>query len=547
MSTGNPLLNPKPLPKKLEEDLSNVNRVYRNNSQGRISTSVDAENIIPTLGSKKPSSIAHIFDDSAERAMYDEILGPMLKPKRLPAGSGYEATRLATSANRANQQNSSGTSSISPSTDFTTTILQRLRIVEAEAKDSRQQLAVQLTRNQQLEDEVTSLKAATDDSKDMIADMKKLKQENYSLKKKIQDMEDFLADYGLVWVGNDKKEQQKAANPSRGRRLNEDDDDDNINEDDGEQGHIVSFAEFSRFIKELNDIIFAEPTQIVKDDREKKARLAHASEVLERIRVIYYKNGLMIKRGPFRPCNSNSYLSFVQDVIDGYFPSEFRKEYPDGVTFDLVDKHDVEFVEGVTDQSQELRMSTTQFLNRLAKKTILKNGEIVEIRGDIEARLNLQSGYTGNANGSGSSAAPVPDTTTKTNEEERPKTSGGSGFCWEPSTIPDPNAGNYGKIIHIDTEASKNPHQIKLGKTAKIQVKWIDHTSLVMVMFELNTIQELREEIARHFKQQGGTVPRTSCQDVELRTSFPAKLLLDGVTLMEASLVPNGTIHARKI
>jgi hypothetical protein len=381
-------------------------------------------------------------------------------------------------------------------------------------------------------------------------------------------MEKFLADYGLVWVGNDPQEQKRTQKSntnkstssntqtmaSRGRRLNEDykedykekEEVDKEEEEDEDEGHIVSFAEFARYIKELNDIIFSEPTQIVKDDRARKARLAHASEVLERIRVIYYKNGLMIKRGPFRPCHSDSYLSFVQDVIDGYFPSEFRNEYPDGVTFDLVDQHQVDYVEGITNQSQDLRMSTSQFLNRLTKKTILQNGEIVEIRGDIEARLHLQS----NNSGSGNNVQPA--VVGSGGGDERPKTSGGRGFQWEPSATPDPMAANYGKTVTIETEASKNPNQTKLGSTAKIQVKWIDHTTLLMTMFELNTVQELREEIARHFNQENEKkiskdVISTSSQDIEFRITFPSKLLLDGMTLMEASLVPNGTIHARKI
>jgi hypothetical protein len=57
-----------------------------------------------------------------------------------------------------------------------------------------------------------------------------------------------------------------------------------------------------------------------------------------------YKDGILIRRGPFRAFTDINTQSFVRDVLDGYFPAEYREEYPDGVVFDVADKRDLEVV-----------------------------------------------------------------------------------------------------------------------------------------------------------------------------------------------------------
>jgi hypothetical protein len=64
-------------------------------------------------------------------------------------------------------------------------------------------------------------------------------------------------------------------------------------------------------------------------------------------------------------------------------------------------------------------------------------------------------------------------------------------------------------------------------------------------MFAYDTILHLRQELALHF---GVAVDEEMASRVlELRTAYPAKVLSDDVTLREAGLVPNGTVHARRL
>jgi len=47
----------------------------------------------------------------------------------------------------------------------------------------------------------------------------------------------------------------------------------------------------------------------------------------------FYKNGMCINGGPLRSYHDSTAISFIRDILDGYFPSELQQEYPDGVPF----------------------------------------------------------------------------------------------------------------------------------------------------------------------------------------------------------------------
>eukprot|EP00597_Dinobryon_sp_UTEXLB2267_P014952 CAMPEP_0170106682 /NCGR_PEP_ID=MMETSP0020_2-20130122/5532_1 /TAXON_ID=98059 /ORGANISM="Dinobryon sp., Strain UTEXLB2267" /LENGTH=187 /DNA_ID=CAMNT_0010331081 /DNA_START=443 /DNA_END=1003 /DNA_ORIENTATION=- len=76
-----------------------------------------------------------------------------------------------------------------------------------------------------------------------------------------------------------------------------DDEDNNNNSNDG-----INYADFAYHVNELNAVLHAEPAQIITEGPNKRtARLAHASDRLDNIKIGFYRNGLMIQRGPFRP------------------------------------------------------------------------------------------------------------------------------------------------------------------------------------------------------------------------------------------------------
>ncbi|NXT24004.1 UBX11 protein, partial [Syrrhaptes paradoxus] len=51
----------------------------------------------------------------------------------------------------------------------------------------------------------------------------------------------------------------------------------------------------------------------------------------EPLPLTLYQNGIVMCDGPFRPYEDPSTQQCLQDIMDGYFPSELQTRYPDGV------------------------------------------------------------------------------------------------------------------------------------------------------------------------------------------------------------------------
>ncbi|NXN42780.1 UBX11 protein, partial [Rhinoptilus africanus] len=51
----------------------------------------------------------------------------------------------------------------------------------------------------------------------------------------------------------------------------------------------------------------------------------------EPLPLTLYQNGIVMFNGPFRPYEDPSTQQCLQDIMDGYFPSELQMRYPDGV------------------------------------------------------------------------------------------------------------------------------------------------------------------------------------------------------------------------
>ncbi len=498
-----------PFPKKLEEELDAI-KFYKANG----------------VGSNPLKTIQSVMDDSVERAMYDEILGPLVNRNPKKPSVRMDSTHKI--------QSQSPVQSI----DFTTSLVSRLKLVEAEAKESRRQLAQQISYNQKLEQEVIDLRCLVNTPDDLVEEVTDLKVHNRLLQHKIREMESFLSDYGLTWVGSGGENVSDGGDAAETAATSEE--------------HSISFADFNRHIQELNSVVYAEPAQVITDGNSRKARLVQASELVENVKIVFYKNGLMIQRGPFRPCSSPTYASFVADVMDGYFPYEFKEPYPEGVTFDVKDRRDTTFTEG--DQHSD-QMSAAQFLSRLPK-TVIRNGEVVSVRSDLAARLSGDEAATASRGFKISDESPA--------ESKLP----------EKSSLADKS-----RAVVLSTPALgvSNAEAKGVGaagdKVVQIQVRWVSHglaQTLLAHMFDTDSVLDLRRQIAVHCNSsvmtpRGGSDEKgadcnrppplsrsssavsVSLSNIELRSAHPPRILADEMSLKEAGLVPNGTVHGRRI
>eukprot|EP00607_Mallomonas_marina_P003623 CAMPEP_0182439764 /NCGR_PEP_ID=MMETSP1167-20130531/86634_1 /TAXON_ID=2988 /ORGANISM="Mallomonas Sp, Strain CCMP3275" /LENGTH=354 /DNA_ID=CAMNT_0024633533 /DNA_START=710 /DNA_END=1774 /DNA_ORIENTATION=- len=349
--------------------------------------------------------------------------------------------------------------------------------------------------------------------------------------------------------------------------------------------HIVPYERFLTKVTELNDLVKSEPMQVKTENtigQIRHARLIHTEEQVENIPITFYRNGLMVRRGPFRVCGSDSYRKFVTDIVDGFFPSEFRNDCPDGVILNLKDKHTVDYVEGVTDT--ENQMTQQQLLSKIPK-VVVRNGQVIHTRDEVEAKLKLKFGSNpslknGNESASLSTGAtsgqsgkqvvhiePLhPSVTVSLEEsvlsESNSVTSAAAVEASEGAQIRAANESEgSNRLEDTATNSMKGVTSSELSlpaivsappstasptvgssevELATVQVRWLQGSQVLVIKVPVHgTVGSIHSEIKRHFGE--------SCPQFELRSAYPPRVLPENWSLEKAELRPNGTVHAKSI
>ncbi|XP_034503087.1 UBX domain-containing protein 11 isoform X4 [Ailuropoda melanoleuca] len=235
------------------------------------------------------------------------------------------------------------------------------------------------------------------------------------LQRQVGEMERFLGDYGLQWVGEP---------------VDQEGSDDQSDSEDGKRDWMtakkfwkpgdslappeVDFDRLLASLKDLSELVVDGDTQVTPMPGGARLR------VLEPIPLKLYRNGLMMFDGPFQPFREPSTQRCLRDILDGFFPSELQRLYPDGVPFKVSDlRHQVYPENGLDpfpgegrvvgqqkshkplDRMEHAapppaqvpnalpagsRMTAEKFLNRLPK-FVIRQGEVIDIRGPIRDTL----------------------------------------------------------------------------------------------------------------------------------------------------------------
>ncbi|KAJ8603478.1 hypothetical protein CTAYLR_005121 [Chrysophaeum taylorii] len=210
----------------------------------------------------------------------------------------------------------------------------RLRRVERAMQALRAEVAVKERRVFELEAENARLREGL---------VVRRGEELERLRQQVRDTEAFLGDYGLAWVG-----QQE--------------------------------VDVARFLASLRDLT----ARVGMCGSKQIARVGRVAsfETRETEKITVYRDGFMLRAGPFRPFSGDSARAFVRDVLDGYFPAEFKSAYPDGVPFDVVDETGEAYTSG-----KALGPTPDAFLAKLPKSVVDKRGRILEVRDGVRKRL----------------------------------------------------------------------------------------------------------------------------------------------------------------
>nr|XP_012771874.1 UBX domain-containing protein 11 isoform X2 [Maylandia zebra] len=183
------------------------------------------------------------------------------------------------------------------------------------------------------------------------------------LQNQVHEMEDFLNDYGLIWVGD-----TDSGDPAE-------------RETSGGRGVHINFDLVLQRIRELN-VLLGEGESFVQMTAT-GAQLAKKDPIPLRL----YRNGIVMFDGPFRSYQEHSTQQCMQDLMDGYFPSELQERFPDGVPFELHDRRYEEFNSRLPWETfPGKKLTTDQFLNKLPK-LVVKAGRVIDIRNSLRAKL----------------------------------------------------------------------------------------------------------------------------------------------------------------
>lgn len=163
--------------------------------------------------------------------------------------------------------------------------MRKLRNTEEREKLLRKQISEVIVENESLRKENHEFRALRYAKDTNIDEVTRLREDNTYYKNQVDEMINFLRDYGLEWVGCSEHNEEQI-----GR----------ANEDPVEMHHVQRYHSFVSKIEELNLIMRCEPAQIRTDSGRRRGKFVHNSEVCEKLSIAYFRNGILVQRGPFR-------------------------------------------------------------------------------------------------------------------------------------------------------------------------------------------------------------------------------------------------------
>ncbi|KAI3388446.1 hypothetical protein SNEBB_011025 [Seison nebaliae] len=198
------------------------------------------------------------------------------------------------------------------------------------------------------------------------------KMKYYESQQRLREMEKFFADYDLVFVGNEKEGNGTLA------LVNE-------KEDDGKSDSSL-MTDLVESLKLLNGHLEDEEKEITIISDPSINMKTFGNRSFSKIPIEVFNNGIYLMNGPFRDLANDQTQQFIVDVIDGYYPSELKIKYPDGVFFDVKDSSEVKYSSFVG-TGRRLKSARSGLpmdidLTKMASHKIGANGNIIELRED---------------------------------------------------------------------------------------------------------------------------------------------------------------------
>ena len=330
-------------------------------------------------------SISDLLDDKVAKRIANDIRSAMPpKPKQEKTEEVHNPFVKASDYGKKNHPvpQKTGSRGSSQDRDLMSSMMSRLTALEKVNRSLKQEIKEKSIKIDSLEKENDRLKATANLS--YLQKYSELEVDRNKYKKMTEDMTQFLSDYGLKWVGYEGKAEGEFDSEAIHQELNY-------------KGPMyrnnlppeIDTDVLSRRIEELNFI--AEKSKVVN------AAGVNKFQKHDEFPIWFYKNGLILKGFPFYPYYSKEAQSVLSDILDGYFPYDLKKKYPEGVPLKPIDRVNEVYnpndkkkkqIKGVEDFENEpvTGMSKEEFLNQFPKN-VIKEGKIIPIREELEKKF----------------------------------------------------------------------------------------------------------------------------------------------------------------
>lgn len=409
---------------------------------------------------------------------------------------------------------SSSSTNVPSDHDLLGSMMTRLTQAEQQLKASQTKLIEKDKKIHILEEKAKLLEKARGYNSDTITE---LERKCRRLQTQVFQMEEFLADYGMIWVGDDHAESDEHTprQSPEGRHSHQGVwKPDSSLVSDSRTEFAMDFDCVLNNIRELN-ILAGEGCSDITRTKD-GARL----KVRDPVPLYLYSNGILMFDGPFRPYSDPMTQQCMQDIMDGFFPSELQIRYPDGVPLEVQDKRDVMFEDkrtallfpgtgqsliGDEDSSKSLKVETKppgqrqqsvdQFLSRLPQ-SVIKEGKIIDVRSGV---ANVIKGASGHSDIKVLETPVLQDIKSRSSDSSRPQ----SGKAQVTT-------------LRIKSETGEVTYILKMKFT--------------------DTVGDVRRHIDA--ERSSDALPYA------IKTSFPNQVYDNpSLTLQECGLVPNATLH----
>ncbi|XP_062604679.1 UBX domain-containing protein 11-like [Saccostrea cucullata] len=439
--------------------------------------------------------------------------------------------------------------------ELMSSMMARISILEQKVQTQSKELTEKDKKIKILEDKVNIMKKAQGDMSPR--ESRELEKKCLLLQQQVHEMEAFLADYGMVWVW-EKIDTSSVYYNDKSSADSESDGEEELWRPESSLSHTVpapvtTTATRSDTVQSEFKVDYDKIIENIKDLNvlagEGVSKIQHTSDgarlrLPDPVPLVLYANGIMLFSGPFRPFTDPVTQQCIQDIHDGYFPSELQNKFPDGVPFVITDYREVYF----KDTRREVFHGTGQVLggetrpSRLVpeSKTSEKSHHAAPNNTPENTHLKIATELPGKKMTVGQFLQKLPKSVIKDGKVIDIRNAVGENFkdarssqgvtVVETDTVKDIKK-------RLDEDEGSRPMTPRNITTLRVKSDTGNHTYILKMKFH-ETIGDVRKYIDLQRPSNSASY--------NIVSAYPSKTFDDEkITLQEAGLTPNAVLHLR--